>query len=312
MHRYIDHMKSFLTHRIVAARNVQIVSAFAVAMMMLSSPALAAGGIVAQTDASPTAPQAPVLEPADQAGTSSNWAGYVAEGDTYTGVHGSWVVATPSDTDSTSVAADATWVGIGGVSSHDLIQAGTQAIVQDGVVEYEAWFETLPDYQTKLPIAVHGGDSVSVSLSETSPDNWLLVFSNNTTGKTYQKNISYSSSRSSAEWIEEMPIGGTGRVLGYLPLDNFGTAYFTNAGATVNGTTESLTETGATPLAMYAHYGDALATPSVLGSDGKSFTVARADSNVAEAESTAPSAPAVYVPHHHRGGGDLFYIVWQI
>src|SRR5690348_4888732 len=128
-------MKSFFTHRAVAARTVQIVSIFAAFMMLLSSPAVAATTAVrAQTNASANVPQAPTLQPADGAGTSSNWAGYVAEGGTYTGVSGAWHVPVPQDSAATSVAADATWVGIGGVESHDLIQAGTQAIVEDGSI----------------------------------------------------------------------------------------------------------------------------------------------------------------------------------
>jgi hypothetical protein len=209
------------------------------------------------------------------AGTSANWAGYVATGSTYTGVGGTWTIPTPSVSTSTRVAADATWVGIGGVSSKDLIQAGTQAIVQNGAVTYQAWYETLPQYQQQVPVTVHGGDSVTVSLNETSTNNWQLSFNDNTTGQQYQTTISYTSSHSSADWIEEMPIGGTGRVNGYLPLDSFGTAQFTNGYAVVNGSQETLAALGAQPLTMVAGGGQALATPSALGSDSASFSVAR-------------------------------------
>ena len=49
---------------------------------------------------------------------------------------GSWTV--PNVTPSNSDAADATWVGIGGVSTSDLIQAGTDVNVQSGQVIYTA------------------------------------------------------------------------------------------------------------------------------------------------------------------------------
>src|SRR5258707_409862 len=55
--------------------------------------------------------------------TALNWAGYVSQKGVYTGVSGSWVV--PSVTSTSQNAADAAWVGIGGVLTHDLIQAGT-------------------------------------------------------------------------------------------------------------------------------------------------------------------------------------------
>src|SRR5579862_3178597 len=58
---------------------------------------------------------------------SSNWAGYAAQGGTFTGVTGTWTVPAPTadatTTYATRIAADATWVGIGGVSTRNLIQA---------------------------------------------------------------------------------------------------------------------------------------------------------------------------------------------
>jgi|GEM_PF-3065116 len=60
--------------------------------------------------------------------SSLNWSGYVARGGTYTEVYGSWVVPRVAPSTGT-YAADATWVGIGGVRNQNLIQAGTQAII---------------------------------------------------------------------------------------------------------------------------------------------------------------------------------------
>ena len=55
---------------------------------------------------------------------SSNWAGYAATEGRYTEVSGTWTIPTYSAMSSAGVSA--TWVGIGGVNSRDLIQAGTQ------------------------------------------------------------------------------------------------------------------------------------------------------------------------------------------
>src|SRR5207244_9005358 len=73
--------------------------------------------------------------PASSASRSSNWSGYVANGGSFTAVTATWVVPQVS---ATSTGADATWVGIGGLNSRDLIQAGTQASVGGGSVTYEA------------------------------------------------------------------------------------------------------------------------------------------------------------------------------
>src|SRR2546427_4217339 len=59
--------------------------------------------------------------PASVTSSSSNWSGYAASGGTFTSVTATWTVPTVS---ATSPGADATWVGIGGLESQDLIQAG--------------------------------------------------------------------------------------------------------------------------------------------------------------------------------------------
>ena len=59
---------------------------------------------------------------------------------------------------------------------------------------------------------------VSVSVTEQSSGRWLIALDNQTTEQHYQTTVSYSSSRSSAEWIEEAP--AVGRRL--VSLDDFG------------------------------------------------------------------------------------------
>jgi hypothetical protein len=286
-------MKDFLLNRYIALRNFQLTAMFAGLLMLFTLPLLASAQVRSATTYADAAP----FEAAEGAGASANWAGYVAEGDVYTGVHASWVVPRVSPSDTSDVSADTTWVGVGGVDSRDLIQAGTQAIVEDGRVVYEAWYEILPDYQTKIPLKVRAGDSVSVSLKEVSPDVWELTFLNNTSGHTYQKNIEYKSSHSSAEWIEEMPVGVVGHSLGYLPLDNFERVQFTDAKAVVNGEEKTLREANALPLAMRMHHGAMLAAPSTVGSEGSSFSVAR------------PNEPLVADVSPRRS---IYYILWHI
>jgi len=123
-------------------------------------------------------------------------------------------------------------------------------------------------------LKVNPGDSVTVSITQQSQDNWLITLKNNTTGKSYEAKENYQSSLSSAEWIEEAPSGGR-RV---YPLDNFGTIAFSDATAVVNGKTVSLTTGGARAVSMTDNTGRIIAAASKVGSDGKSFTVTRTDS----------------------------------
>src|SRR5205823_10341559 len=136
-----------------------------------------------------------------------NWSGYAATGGTYTAVSGSWSV--PQFSPDGPAGIDAAWVGIGGVRSRDLIQAGTQQTVSgSGRTQYEAWIEMLPRSSRPVPLQVHPGDSITVSINEESTDQWLIHFTNNTTGQTYDTTQTYTSSHSSAEWVEEAPSAG--------------------------------------------------------------------------------------------------------
>lgn len=230
----------------------------------------------------PEAPPSAVL-PRGRGG-SANWAGYSASGGSFTGVTGSWIVPQPAS-DGTS-GADATWVGIGGERSRDLIQAGTeQTVTSSGRVRYYAWIEMLPDYARPVPLSVHPGDSVTVSINQQETGTWLVLVRNNTTGATYDRQVQYRSTLSSAEWIEEAPSSVRGAL---LPIDNFGSVTFTGASAVKDGQTVSLAEAGASPIAMITARGQTLATPSVLADDGAGFTVTRTSTPAATGGSTAP------------------------
>jgi len=234
-------------------------------------------GFLVVATASPAFAQTPPNVPLG-ANTSENWSGYVATGSTYTDVQGSWVVAASSVSNSSS--ADATWVGIGGVRSNDLIQAGTQALVQNGSVAYESWYELLPNYQVQIPVTIRSGDTVSVSINETSANVWQISFTDTTTGSAYSTSVDYDSSLSSAEWIEEMPIGESGNSVNYLPLDAFGSVAFSNGYTIANGVNESIAASGALPLTMATESSVVLASPSALGADGASFSVVRSNAVV--------------------------------
>jgi hypothetical protein len=203
--------------------------------------------------------------------TSNNWSGYVAFGGPYTSVSGTWEVPQPVNSGTGGVGA--TWVGIGGVTSSDLIQAGTSDTVIQGRDQFETWIEFLPDVSQQVPVAVAPGDSVTVTIDEQDATTgaWQLSITNNTTGQNYQTNVTYTSSHSSAEWIQEAPTGSRG----ILPLDNFGSVAFSGSTSTTDGQPVDLAEAHAFPVTMVNANNQALAVPSSVGSDGASFTVTR-------------------------------------
>jgi hypothetical protein len=186
----------------------------------------------------------------------------------------------------------ATWVGIGGVSTHDLIQAGTQDVAAgNGQAEFQTWIEMLPQASQQVPVAVLPGDVVTVSIDEqgTGSGNWQISITNNTSGQSYQTTVQYASSESSAEWIMEAPAASSG----ILPLDNFNSVPFTAATAVENGQTVDLSQTAAQPITMLNANDQPLAVPSAIANDGSSFSVAR---------TTAPATATAGGPGRRPGG----------
>jgi Peptidase A4 family len=228
-------------------------------------------------------PASPLSQAPTSQATSRNWSGYAATNGSYTGVSATWTVPQPATTGAPGVGA--TWVGIGGVNSTDLIQAGTQDVANGGgQSEYQAWIETLPQASRQVPLAVSPGDSVTVSINEQGAGTglWQIAIKNNTSGKSYQTNVRYNSSESSAEWVEEAPVGNGS----LLPLDDFSSVNFTQATAVQNGQTVNLTQSGARPITMLNGVGEALAVPSAIGSDGTSFDVSRTSASATPIPST--------------------------
>src|SRR5207237_557727 len=123
--------------------------------------------------------------------TSRNWAGYAATGGGYTSVTGTWTVPQPNVMGGPGIGA--TWVGIGGVSSRDLIQAGTQDATSGGQAQFQAWIEMLPQASQQVPLGVAPGDSVAVSIEEQGAGSgaWHMSITNNTSGQTFQTSASY-------------------------------------------------------------------------------------------------------------------------
>ncbi|HEY3341375.1 MAG TPA: G1 family glutamic endopeptidase, partial [Anaerolineae bacterium] len=124
--------------------------------------------------------------------------------------------------------------------------------------------------------------------TQQSSGTWLVVILNTTTGDSFRKTITYKSSLSSAEWVEEAPSAGRQST---VPLDTFGAVSFASATTVENGQQRTIAQAGGLPVTMYNPAAQALAQPSVLGSDGASFTVTRTD-----APASRPASRRRYIP----------------
>jgi hypothetical protein len=176
-----------------------------------------------------------------------NWSGYAVTSGGYKSASASWTVpqvAFMSYPGGPSVEASATWVGIGGLSTSDLIQLGTgQIVAPNGATTYYAWYELLPATQVPLPAPynVSPGDAMSAALNCTAnctannPNmTWRLSMTDSTKGWTSANTVTYPSNLSSAEWIQEASTGPAG--LSALP--DYSPVPFTNL--VVNGENPNL------------------------------------------------------------------------
>jgi len=125
------------------------------------------------------------------------------------------------------------------------------------------------------PVISADGCWIFVTLTQQSGNDWLITMKNNTTNGSYNVTVQYSSSNSSAEWVQEAPSVGRGLV----SLDQFGTIQFNGASAVRDGKTMSASALGAKAITMINGQGQAIAQPSTIGNDGSSFTIARTDAS---------------------------------
>jgi hypothetical protein len=211
--------------------------------------------------------------------TSLNWGGYAV---------------TPASHDVTAVTSTfvvpkaglilpgfaASWAGIGGYNSSDLIQAGvTENSLPTNPIsgaQYGAWYEILPASETPVSnctgnaaCTVAPGDTVTVNIHQTSPGQWSISIADPTEGWTFNKALAYASSESSAEWILEAPT-----VIAQTILAGVGTAHFgpTSTFTTASGGTQTIAQGNPTSIALSPGLINE-ATPSGLAADGQSFNV---------------------------------------
>lgn len=218
---------------------------------------------------------------------SLNWGGYVAYADssgtqhTVSSVSGSWVVQSVQSNHKDVYSAQ--WIGIGGYFSGDssLIQTGTSSNSGGGSTTYNAWWELLPSAETVINgMTVSPGDLIQshiflVSGSYGSAQTWDIYLNDTSLGEHFFKQVSYSSSMLSAEWIEERPaISGSLTTLANFGTADYGQAYTAISGtnaAVIGGTSGSISSFSHTNLTMVKRNGSVLSTPGPLTGNGTSF-----------------------------------------
>ena len=206
--------------------------------------------------------------------TSLNWSGYaVTPGSGITGVTTQFVVPSAA---LVPTGFAATWAGIGGYNTSDLIQAGVgeNSSPSNPLIgpQYYAWYELLPNSETPLTgctgdptCAVTPGDNVSVDISQASGNLWNISMTDGSKW-SWSKQVTYASSGSSAEWILEAPTVAAQTILADVGTVHFGS----NDTYTAGGATHTIAAGNPTMIDLGTGVVNE-ATPSALAADGESF-----------------------------------------
>jgi hypothetical protein len=247
---------------------------------------------------------------------SANWAGYEATpgygSGGFSDVSGSWVAPQANCSAGTGTYS-AFWVGLGGGgNSQSLEQIGTQAdCSSSGQASYFAWYELVPSAPVQLSLQINPGDQIGARV-HVSGSSVRVSLTDQTTGGSVNRTLQMSNPDiSSAEWIAEAPStcqGGAAGSCTPLPLADFGTVSFSNATATADGYTGTISDSNWSAQAVtldpsqdafsggygYTPDGSAASTGSTAGaqasglsSDGSSFSVSYSASGASSSGSSS-------------------------
>jgi hypothetical protein len=225
-------------------------------------------------------------------GTSSNWSGYAvfpyapsssgkgkkpAPTPTFSGVTGSWVVPTVSESTSANTYSS-TWIGLDGYADNTVEQIGTEQDWSDGSPVYYAWFEMYPKWAYQIVgFPVSPGDQITAEVTYVGKGVFTLTITNQDETDESGNPVTFSitqrapsAQRLSAEWIEEAPWSG-----GVLPLADFGTVDFSGCSATMDGDTGAIDDAvwQYDAITMQTSDGADKAEPSGLRHSGTAFSV---------------------------------------
>ena len=255
--------------------------------------------------------QGSVVNAANAAATSQNWAGYASAGNagTFTSVSASW--SQPAVTCTATDTFASFWVGLDGDGTNSVEQTGTEADCNGGNPVYQGWFEMFPAAPVFYNDPVQPGDAMSASVVANGGGAFTLTLTDATQGWTQKTDQTLNTAQlGSAEVIAEAPSSGNGNV---LPLSNFGTVNFT----AVTADNAPIGNENPDSLTMVSGNNVTEATPSAL-TGGNAFSVtwnsagvtAAAPADTVPATDPAATDPAATDPaagdpgstsgHHHH------------
>jgi len=199
--------------------------------------------------------------------TSTNWSGsavFAAAGDSFKWVEGEWTVADPADPNGGKTSYySSSWVGIDGWGSPDVLQAGTESSLVNGVKKVYAWWEWYPDFEVAISnFPVSAGDTIFCLICATSTTTASIWLTNDSTDQSVSFAITAPAGTTlhgnCAEWIVETPsVGGSPTT-----LPDYGVVYFDDAQALANNAGWIGGNTG-TPITLVNSGGTALSTPTL-------------------------------------------------
>ncbi len=194
-----------------------------------------------------------------------NWAGVVAKHAYYGGVFTQLRLPVVKPTPIPN--GFAAWVGIGGLDSDDLIQAGVE--IDNGQTAC-VWYELLPDIAHCVGnFALAPGNLTQITIAELSPDQWQIQVVNGP--QAWEKTFHYQSSHSTAEWVVEPKSHISGATF-QLPTADI---TFCKMAAVVNGDIAFAGSTTPTIAALVNNLGEPRATgwATVGEPAGTSYTI---------------------------------------
>ena len=145
---------------------------------------------------------------------SQNWSGYVLANNApyvYTAIAGTFNIPSSIACSPSGSSMMAEWVGLGGWDTSSIIQAGVNCGPDGtGGVSESAWLELYPAGSVTVPLNVNFGDTVTVTIDNTTGNLWTISFNDVTSGSTYSTNVNYAANgtNDAAEWIVEAPTAG--------------------------------------------------------------------------------------------------------
>ncbi len=207
---------------------------------------------------------------------STNWSGYAVTSRRHRIAAVSSKFVVPAAKSSVLPQFAATWAGIGGYKTNDLIQAGAAEDSSGGVFgrRYFAWYELLP--RAEQPIGHCSGDAactvkpgqrMTVAIRRLGSGLWKISIRDQGHW-SWSKRVHYQSSRASAEWILEAPMVAMSQSM----LAHVGTAHFgPTSRYTASGSTRTIAGGQPVRIVLRSTTGTREATPSGLAGDGQSF-----------------------------------------